>query len=109
MLSPEQFCTRVGIQQSTLQVWLDEGWLVPQPGDEALQLSEVDLARARLIRDLRDGIGVNDEGIGVILNLIDQVHGLRSMLQFVLGTFPTDRAPASREAGSASSPSGSPG
>ena len=98
MLSPEQFCTRVGIQQSTLQVWLDEGWLLPRPGDEALRLSEVDLARARLIRDLQDSIGVNDEGIGIILNLIDQVHGLRSMLQFVLGTLPRPTGP--RQAGS---------
>jgi chaperone modulatory protein CbpM len=42
---------------------------------------EVDLARARLICGLRRDIGVKDEGVGVILNLVDPVHGLRSMLQ----------------------------
>ena len=88
MLTPEQFCSRVGIQHATLQVWVDEGWLVPRQADAGPELSEVDLARAYLIRELRDDLGVNDEGIGIILNLIDQVHGLRSMLQFLLGTLP---------------------
>jgi chaperone modulatory protein CbpM len=81
MLNPEEFCLRAGIERTTLELWLGEGWLVPLEADTALLLSDVDLARARLIRDLRDGMGVNDEGIGIILDLIDQVHGLRSILQ----------------------------
>ncbi len=46
--------------------------------------SDVDLARAQLIRDLREDLGVNDEGISVILHLIDQMHGLRHSLQSLL-------------------------
>jgi chaperone modulatory protein CbpM len=80
MWSREEFCLRAGIAQTTLEVWVEEGWLVPRAGSADLLLSEIDLARARLIRDLREEIGVNDEGIGVILNLLDQVHGLRSVL-----------------------------
>jgi chaperone modulatory protein CbpM len=80
MWSREEFCLRAGIAQTTLQVWVEEGWLAPREGDAGQLLSEVDLARARLIRDLRESIGVNDEGIGVILDLLDQVHGLRSVL-----------------------------
>jgi chaperone modulatory protein CbpM len=85
MLNPEEFCLRVGIEQTTLHLWLGEGWLVPLGADTALLLSDVDLARARLIRDLQDRMGVNDEGIGIILDLIDQVHGLRSILQALVG------------------------
>src|SRR5690242_9144515 len=84
MVREEEFCIRVGIEQRTLRLWLDEGWLAPGRDDAGLVLSEVDAARARLIRDLRESIGVNDEGVGVILNLIDQVHGLRSVLHAVL-------------------------
>lgn len=83
-MTEEEFCFQVGIEQRTFRLWLDEGWLVPREGAAGLILSEVDVARARLVRDLRDNIGVNDEGIGVILNLIDQVHGLRSILRAVL-------------------------
>ena len=85
MFTEEEFCLHVGIGHGTLQLWLDEGWLMPRRADAGLVLSEVDAARARLIRDLRDNLGVNDEGIGVILNLIDQVHGLRSILHGLLG------------------------
>jgi chaperone modulatory protein CbpM len=85
MFTEEEFCVRVGIEQRTLEVWLDEGWLVPRRDEARLVLSEVDIARARLIRDLRHAMGVNDEGIGVILDLIDQVHGLRSVIQELLG------------------------
>jgi chaperone modulatory protein CbpM len=45
-----------------------------------MNFSDVDLARARLIRDLKTGFGVNDEGIDVILHLMDQLHGLRRAL-----------------------------
>ena len=84
MITEEEFCLQVGIEHRTLGVWLDEGWLSPQRDSAGLVLSEMDAARARLIRDLRESIGVNDEGVGVILNLVDQVHGLRSILRALL-------------------------
>jgi chaperone modulatory protein CbpM len=40
----------------------------------------IDLARARLILDLRGAMGINDEGIDVILHLVDQIYGLRCAL-----------------------------
>jgi hypothetical protein len=33
-------------------------------------------------------MGVNDEGIGVVLGLVDQVHGLREALRQVLDRNP---------------------
>ena len=56
------------------------------PGGTAVELlfSEADLARAELIRDLKRDLGVNDEGVGVILSLLDQVHSLRTVLAEVL-------------------------
>ncbi len=84
MLTEEEFCLQIGIERRTLRIWADEGWLAPRQSDACLILSEVDAARAQLIRDLRESIGVNDECIGVILNLVDQVHGLRSILRALL-------------------------
>jgi chaperone modulatory protein CbpM len=84
VFTEEEFCLQVGIERRALRVWVDEGWLVPQRDDAELVLSEMDAARARLIRDLRESIGVNDEGVGVILNLVDQVHGLRAILRALL-------------------------
>ena len=46
----------------------------------------MDLARARLIHDLKHNMGVNDEGLDVILHLIDQMHGLRKALAEALAS-----------------------
>jgi chaperone modulatory protein CbpM len=42
------------------------------------------MARAQLIHDLRHDFGVNDEAVPLILDLIDQVHGLRRLLRDVM-------------------------
>jgi chaperone modulatory protein CbpM len=47
---------------------------------DTLEFSETDLARAQLIQNLIDDLGVNTEGVGVALHLIDQVHDLRRAL-----------------------------
>jgi chaperone modulatory protein CbpM len=63
--------------------WIKVGWLLPIEAD-ADRLSEIDLARAQLIFDLTANLGVNDEGVPVILDLIDQVHGLRRAMRELL-------------------------
>ena len=46
----------------------------------------MDVARAGLIHDLKHNMGVNDEGLDVILHLIDQMHGLRRALAEALAS-----------------------
>jgi chaperone modulatory protein CbpM len=84
MLSLEEFQLHLGVDAGTVHVWIEEGWLLPRRDQAGFAFSELDVARARLIRDLKDGIGVNDEGISVVLNLIDQVHGLRRVVRELL-------------------------
>jgi chaperone modulatory protein CbpM len=59
---------------------LDEEWLIPDRTAHQLAFTDMDLARANLIHDLKDKMGVNDEGLGVILHLLDQMHALRRAL-----------------------------
>ena len=74
------------LEIETLDVWIKEEWLVPREDATGQEFSDADIARAHLIKDLKHDFGVNDEGIGVILNLIDQVHGLRRTLRDLLQT-----------------------
>jgi chaperone modulatory protein CbpM len=84
IISKREFLFRAQLDQETLEVWIAEEWLVPGGTEAELAFSEADLARAELIRDLKRDLGVNDEGVGVILNLLDQVHSLRTVLAEVL-------------------------
>lgn len=75
-----EFLVHAQLDRQTLDVWIEQGWLIPG-GTELEQLFyETDLARAQLIRDLIEDLGVNPEGVGIVLNLLDQLHGLRAAL-----------------------------
>ncbi len=84
MISIQEFLVRVRIEHQTLEGWIAAGWIIPPQTEPEVAFADVDLARAQLIHDLRDDLGVNDEGIAVILHLIDQVHGLRRSMQHLL-------------------------
>jgi chaperone modulatory protein CbpM len=86
MIDRQQFLIRARLETETLTAWIEEEWLAPREEPSGPQFSEADIARVRLIQDLRQDLGVNDEGIAVILNLIDQVHGLRKTLRELLRT-----------------------
>jgi chaperone modulatory protein CbpM len=95
MISVQEFLLRARLEHHSLEVFIAAGWIIPPQTEPELMFSDVDLARAQLIRDLREDLGVNDEGVSVVLHLIDQMHGLRRSMQDLLeeirGRGATDR------------------
>jgi chaperone modulatory protein CbpM len=67
-----------------LRSWVELGWIRPASRGGETDWSEADAARAALISDLRENMGINEEAMPVVLNLIDQVYGLRHELKRVL-------------------------
>ncbi|WP_426443116.1 chaperone modulator CbpM [Bradyrhizobium genosp. P] len=80
-MTKQQFLTSAGLEVQTLEFWIEQQWLVPDRTTADTGFSDTDLARAHLIRDLKGDFGVNDEGIDVILHLVDQIHGLRQAFE----------------------------
>ena len=80
-----EFLLNAQLKADALEIWIDAGWLAPRDNGEGSYFSEVDLARVQLIHDLQD-LGVNDDAVPVILDLVDQLHGLRRALRDVLST-----------------------
>jgi chaperone modulatory protein CbpM len=83
MMPVDEFVVKIHIERRIVESWIAAGWLMPQR-DPELAFSEVDLARAQLIRELKEDFGVNDEGISLVLHLLDQVHGLRRSMRELL-------------------------
>ncbi len=83
-ITEPEFLERARLDQETLAIWIEEEWLMPSRTATEPTFTEVDLARANLIRDLKQNMGVNDEGLSVILHLLDQMHGLRRALAHLL-------------------------
>lgn len=84
IFSRMEFLAHTQLDQETLDICIAEDWLVPDVAGSETEFSEADIARAVLIRDLMNDMGVNAEGVGVILHLLDQVHGLRHAMSAIL-------------------------
>ena len=81
MFESREFLLLARLDAAALEAWTEAGWLAPPQAGPEQTFSELDLARVCLIRDLREGMGVNDEGVAIVLDLLDQVHGLRQALR----------------------------
>lgn len=93
IIQEHEFLERVRIDRQTLQVWVKEEWVLPKENAEGWLFTDLDLARANLIMDLRENMGVNDAGLDVILHLIDQMHGLRRAMSDLLVSKGKDARP----------------
>jgi chaperone modulatory protein CbpM len=82
-MDAETFVVHARINVQILETWVEAGWLVPGRVEGHVHYSDVDLARAHLINDLT-GLGVNEAGVPIVLDLVDQLHGLRRALRDVL-------------------------
>jgi chaperone modulatory protein CbpM len=94
MITEREFLERTQLDRATLSIWIEEEWLIPDRAAHELAFTDMDLARANLIHDLKDKMGVNDEGLGVILHLLDQMHALRRALADTLNSARERRPPA---------------
>ena len=83
-METREFLVRARLEAHVVETWIEAGWLIPQQGGRGPRFSEIDIARAQLIHDLRQDLGVNDEAVPIILDLLDQMHGLRRTLAELL-------------------------
>ena len=84
-METQEFIGRSNLDTRTLSAWVEAEWLVPVASKKTFQFSEADLARARLIGDLKADFVVNDEGIAIILHLLDRLYGLRRLVRIFKG------------------------
>lgn len=90
-MESKEFISRSHLDVPTLDAWIEAEWLLPLANGKRFQFSDADLARARLIQDLKIDFGVNDEGIAIILHLLDQLHGLRCLVRDIHAMEVSDR------------------
>ena len=72
-----------GLGDDELRHWIAEQWVRPESRAEGYVFHEVDVARVRLIRELRYELAVDEETMPLVLQLLDQVYGLRRRLRLV--------------------------
>ncbi|MBC7385131.1 MAG: hypothetical protein H7301_03085 [Cryobacterium sp.] len=64
-----------GLDRETIALFITREWIRPYSDD---LLDEEDVARIRLIQDLKNQFNANDDSIPIILHLMDQLYALRN-------------------------------
>lgn len=67
-----------------LTEWVERGWVLPDSAESGWIFHEIDVARVRLIHDLRRDMDVAADTMPLVLSLLDQVYELRGRLRTVL-------------------------
>ena len=73
-----------GLSEVELITWVERGWVIPDDAGSSLEFHEIDVARVRLIHDLRHGMDIGEDAVPLVLSLLDQVYELRSRMKSVL-------------------------
>ena len=63
------------LDATELTIWIESGWV----------FHEIDVARVRLIYDLRHELETPEDTVPMVLSLLDQVYELRCTLAAVMG------------------------
>jgi chaperone modulatory protein CbpM len=79
-----------GLTEESLQAYVTASWVRPAHRDGEPVFSEADLARLRLIQDLRDALEVEERTVPLVLSLLDQLYATRRELRAVLRMAPDD-------------------
>ena len=90
-----------GLERRELIRWVENRWVLPERRAESWIFHEVDVARVELIFDIRRDFAIDDEAMGLVLGLLDQVYDLRRQMRRLcdaVATQPPDVQDAIRRA-----------
>jgi chaperone modulatory protein CbpM len=65
------------LDAAELTLWIDSGWVRPEGEPGQWLFHEVDVARVRLIVEIRHDLAIDADAVPVVLSLLDQLYGLR--------------------------------
>jgi chaperone modulatory protein CbpM len=70
-----------GLERRELSHWVENRWVLPERHADTWVFHEVDVARVELIFHIRRDLAIDDEAMGLVLGLLDQVYGLRRQMR----------------------------
>ena len=71
------------IERIELTGWIEQRWVRPQRTADGYLFDRVDEARISLISELRRDFACDEDVLGLVLSLLDQLYAARRMLRTV--------------------------
>lgn len=69
------------VKLKDLRIWVREGWVRPAQSDTGPIFDEVDIARIRLLCDLKTDMSLPSDALPIVLTLLDRLHQTRRELR----------------------------
>ncbi len=82
MITVQTLSRTVGIAEAEITRWIELTWLRPDGSPGGWTFREVDVARVRLIAELR-GLQMDDDAMPVVLSLLDQLYAARRRMRLL--------------------------
>jgi chaperone modulatory protein CbpM len=83
MTSFDEIVRLYRIDRVELATWIERRWVRPRQAGGNLVFDEVDRARIELIRELGRDLVNDEDSLGLVLSLLDQLYAARQMLKTV--------------------------
>lgn len=81
---------RTGLPREELDRWIANQWVRPDVSAGSIGFAEIDIARVRLIQELRDELDINEAAMPVVLSLLDQLYDHRRRLRALCEAIPAE-------------------
>ncbi len=69
------------VEEVEVRSWIAEAWVCAEGAGAEVRFTETDVARVRLICDLRHDLEIEEESLPVVLSLLDQLYATRRRLR----------------------------
>jgi chaperone modulatory protein CbpM len=70
-----------GLQRPDLERWISNAWVRPDGDPGHYLFREIDVARIRLIMELREYLEIEEPALPTVLSLLDQLYDMRRRLR----------------------------
>jgi chaperone modulatory protein CbpM len=82
MITVQTLSRTVGVAEAEITRWVELTWLRPDGSPGGWVFHEVDVARVRLIAELRE-LHMDEDAMPVVLSLLDQLYATRRRMRLL--------------------------
>jgi chaperone modulatory protein CbpM len=73
-----------GVSRAEIVTWIEARLILPQRRDDTALFEDIDIARVRLIVELRELLPPDEDPVPLVLTLLDRMYGLRNHMSRLL-------------------------
>ena len=71
------------VDRPTLETYIHRAWVKPAGQDSDWRFEDIDLARVYLVHHLHRDMAINEDGLDIVLDLLDQLYALRGRVELL--------------------------